>query len=42
MEQDTIKDGINEMLFGITDEEYAEIEEVEKEGEEDDKSDKGE
>lgn len=42
MEKDIIKDAINEMIFGITDEEYAEIEEVEKEGEEDDKSNKGE
>lgn len=41
MEKDIIKDA-KEMIFGITDEEYAEIEEVEKEGEEDDKSDKGE
>lgn len=37
MEQDA-----KEMIFGITDEEYAEIEEVKKEGEEDDKSNKGE
>ena len=37
MEQDA-----KEMIFGITEEEYAEIKEVEKEGEEDDKSNKGE
>ena len=37
MEQDT-----KDMIFGITDEEYAEIEEVEKEDEKDDKSNKGE
>lgn len=35
MEQDA-----KEMIFGITEEEYAEIKEIEKEGEEDDKSDK--
>lgn len=37
MEQDA-----KEMIFGITEEEYAEIKEIEKEGEKDDKSDKSE
>ena len=37
MEQDA-----KEMIFGITEEEYAKIKEIEKEGEEDDKSDKSE
>lgn len=37
MEQDA-----KEMIFGITEEEYAEIKEIEKEGEEYDKSDKSE
>lgn len=37
-----MEDNAKEMIFGITEEEYAEIKEVEKEGEENDKSNKGE